>query len=959
MKNSVTTHDENKITTDRQSGENSGAAARSSTAAFNHLTDAAKRFFRNNRLTSGFYEFLFYVKRDGYKNTIEYYKNKKTGFKTIEAAVNEVIDINEIEPVKKLNRKTAVHLHLDNTEFLDEFISYFSNIPFPFDIYVSCKTGCNLKDIETKLESAENVRKIRVEEVPDRGRDIAPLYVLFGQELKNYDYFLHVHSLKTYCSGGEQYDLRRSGLDCLLKDRNTVGKIFALFESYDNAGILYPEISDDMPMTALSWLNNAEEGRHLLESMGIESEDGFFNYPVGSFFWARTEAVIPLFEKGFTSESFPEEKGQTDGTLVQVLERAVSFVSRSRGFQDAIFDADNCKISLGKSFKAFQDYFTTTAESAVTYLKQYDVVSFDIFDTLITRCIYEPDDIFRIMSYIIKKEYGTDCNFTELRKRAEARAWEKKKEYTSVSDIYDELVSVMNISPEISEQLKNLEAELEITFCVPRRDVLYIFNQLKEAGVRIILVSDMYLTSDIVEKMLKKCGYEGYSELWLSCEKGVRKDNNTLWKEYCSQLGSVKSVHVGDNPCSDIQAVSELGKDSFFVINPRSAFKMSRYYRYIRKFSDDSITSSLLLGMFINNGIYNSPFCQGADGEPSADDYSTLGYCCFGPLFTVFCKWINTVTDKDDTLFFLAREGYIFEKFYNRLYSKNENEKRKTEYLLASRRAVSVAAIRSEEDIRSILEQHYNGSFSNLLKERLGTDMYDDLSEKTLSMPEDLNEVMAALRPHFDDIFAAAKKERHNYTEYLDRSGFTNGGVLTDVGYSGTMQYYFAKLLGTKPYGIYLCTSLNRKPEKLGCICRSLYKITDASDENTNKIFTNQLFLEAALKAPYGQLICFENQEGRIQPLYKDDKLISNELRLIQEGILKFADDFASFTEKFADAVEIKTELAAELFGLCIESGWITEKVGSVMEVQDDYCENGSHRFNAKTSTWDIIKTQA
>ena len=29
-------------------------------------------------------------------------------------------------------------------------------------------------------------------------------------------------------------------------------------------------------------------------------------------------------------------------------------------------------------------------------LKNYDVISFDIFDTLVTRCVYNPDDVFNI-----------------------------------------------------------------------------------------------------------------------------------------------------------------------------------------------------------------------------------------------------------------------------------------------------------------------------------------------------------------------------------------------------------------------------------------------------------------------------------------------------------------------------------------------------------------------------------
>ena len=37
-------------------------------------------------------------------------------------------------------------------------------------------------------------------------------------------------------------------------------------------------------------------------------------------------------------------------------------------------------------------------EEFIAYLSQYDVISFDIFDTLLTRLVYRPDDVFLIMS---------------------------------------------------------------------------------------------------------------------------------------------------------------------------------------------------------------------------------------------------------------------------------------------------------------------------------------------------------------------------------------------------------------------------------------------------------------------------------------------------------------------------------------------------------------------------------
>lgn len=926
------------------------------TAPLRYAVGNVKKFFRNNPLTEKPYEFLYYIRRFGYKTAIEHYKKKEIRTAESDRAYSDVILYNEIMPLKACNKKIAVHLHLYYADLLEEFYTYLKNIPFKFDLYVSCKSDEDIAVIKNKFNELKNVNLLVVEKTINRGRDIAPLYVQFGNKIEQYDYFLHIHSKKSVYSGKEQYGWRQFSLDCLLGSEETVRKIFALFESDERIGLFYPETFGDMPMIAQDWLSNAGGAREILNSLNIEFEDGFFNYPVGSFFWARTEAVKPLFTRKFRYEDFPPEAGQTDGTTAHILERAISFVVKDRGYTDAIYDLKESKIYIGKSYKVYQNYFSTNIEDAKNYISGFDVVTFDIFDTLITRCVYLPDDIFNLMSMKIEKDIGIKCNYIEIRKKAEAAVWERKKELTSIYDIYDEIKKIMNLSDEDAAKIMNIEIETELKLCIPRRDMLDLFNYVKNSGKKVILISDMYLTSEIIEKMLNKCGYKEYDELWVSCDMGLRKDNGTMWNKFFSLYGNLKTIHIGDNPQSDVQTVIDRKRESFFVINPRTAFKMSRTYDCFKKYIDGSITNSLLLGMVVNGGIYNSPFCQGADGEPLISEYETMGYSAFGPLFTVFSLWINRVTNKDDILMFLAREGYIFEKVYNNIYRNDEAQRRTAVYFLASRRAVSVASIRSRSEVKSILEQYYRGSFSNLMKSRLGMDLYRETVDCQISMPEDSDKVMSMVEPYMEDIFKRAEEERKNYINYISNLGIDNNGIVVDVGYSGTIQYYLTLMLENKVNGVYLSTSTNKKPERLSCRCDSLYPLNDVSEEKTNKIFKNQLFLEAVLKAPYGQLICFKNDNGKTIPVYKDDSIIGEELKTLQKGILKYSEDFGNIIENLTDKCNISSELAGEILDACLERGWMSEQVAEIMSVQDDYCENGSHKFNVKTNTWEIIK---
>ena len=123
-----------------------------------------------------------------------------------------------------------------------------------------------------------------------------------------------------------------------------------------------------------------------------------------------------------------------------------------------------------------------------------------------------------------------------------------------------------------------LEIDIEIKLCVPRRDMLKIFNHVKQNKRKIILVSDMYLPSDVLSKMLAKCGYTGYDDIWVSCEKGARKDDGSMWDLFFNIYGGFRTIHVGDNPRSDIQLVGDKKRDTFYVMNPCTSFKLSEIY---------------------------------------------------------------------------------------------------------------------------------------------------------------------------------------------------------------------------------------------------------------------------------------------------------------------------------------------------------------------------------------------
>lgn len=846
----------------------------------------------------------------------------------------------------------AVHLHLFYVDLLPEFVSYFSNIPYNFDLYISCQEDADVNAIKSGLKDLKMARTIDIRPLPNRGRDLAPLYVKFASEILAHDYFLHVHSKKSLYSGEEKGGWRRFCLELLTGSAEKVNDIFDLFKN-GNAGLIYPDIQEEVPTIAYSWLANEGLGRQLFEEYDLGDMPSVFNYPAGSFFWARTDALRPLFEKGYTYEDFPREQGQTDGTLAHALERIVTFVSRKQGYDDYILYLNKEDTAKNKSLRPFYNIFKVDKELLAMKLGAYDVVSFDIFDTLITRTIYEPDDVFRLMSQIIADKYGKKVDFLKVRKSAEAAATAKFGPMTTIDKIYVEVAKDKTIG-DIAMDIKKLEIDIETRICVPRSDMVDVFNAVKAMGRHVILVSDMYLNRAEVVGLLRKCGIGGYDELIISCEVGARKDDGSMWQMLFSGIRKDNFIHVGDNFRSDSQILMDQGVASHTILSPRAMLELSDL-AYLKDYAKENMANSLMLGQVINGGLFNSPFAFDDNGALHFKDNYHFGYSTMGPLMASFIQWLVSENEsKKETLLLLSREGYLLEQLIKEFCQARDLPVPDCHYFLTSRRACAVPALENDEDIRELLSQKYQGSFSNLLDERFGIEIHQDDEDRQLDYETDTDTLMELIAPYKSEIFERSKSEKNAYMNYANEIlASASDLAVVDVGFSGTIQYFLMKLTGRDIAGHYLALHSN-KPERIGGRADAIYEITDPRMIGESKLLKYQLFLESALKAPFGQLINFTMENGTPIPHYKDDDFVSEDVKKLQAGILDFVKQFAASGKHASNGLLADAKLVEDLFYDIIADGTLTEEIAASLTVEDGYSRGGVQKFDVQTGTWKV-----
>lgn len=904
-----------------------------------------------------------YIRKYGISYTFKKIRNRFLVAKMLKKKSSQIwsgdeersIPWNEITVSELRGKKIAIHLHLFYEDLLEEFLSFINHIPYPFDLFISCQQGAAVDCMKEKAEKQlEHLKNLTIKEVRNQGRDIAPFYVVFGKELVCYDYLLHIHSKKSLFTGNEQKNWRREALSTLLpENENDMRRIFSVMEA-EKIGLFFPETPSELPVFTHTWLANEIIGKEIMLQLGLSTESAVFNYPVGSFFWAKKAAIQNLFELKLSYADFPPEEGQTDGTSAHALERVISFVAKSNGYHLGIYDLEDQLVRLDTSKKLFRTYFSETKETMLARLSSFDVVTFDIFDTMITRAVYEPDDVFRIVEHQLCKKYGRKLNFFEMRKEAEREAVGQLGCYCTLSAIYKKIEGIAHISPEEGENWKKCEIQTELELSIPRRDILWIFQELVRRKKRIILLSDMYLEREVIEKLLEKHGYQGYEDIWVSCEMGCRKDDGTMWNNFYSKFDNSLTIHVGDHPCHDIQKPSDLGKAYYWVLNPRHMYQMTSYYD---KFTADSLKDRLILGMLVNGNWFNSPFAMASGGKMRIMDGKTLGYTAFGPLFAAFMEWVISESQKDniDYLLFLSREGYLFQQIYH-IFCGKENVK--SVYFLASRRANSIAAVQTAEDIENILEPNYVGRLSGLLVERLGMELPEEVPDQDVMTQVDLRRIMNLLEPYIPEILKQAMKERTSYMKYIAEilPDYADKELaVVDVGYSGTIQYFLSKMIRKPVAGYYVCASVDRKPEKIGCDMKGYYSFDDRMEMEHSAIYISQLFLEAALQAPYGQLICFEeDSSGRPQPLYKEEDGLNGTIRNIQEGILDYCRQYVVFSKRLPDSEAVSRNLGQLILRQICTGNDVDRKLYQDITVQDAYCAGGIREYEPETGEWGV-----
>lgn len=226
----------------------------------------------------------------------------------------------------------AIHIHVFFLEVLDEIVDLLNSIPCSYDCYVSTDNIDKKSTILKKINGCHNLSYLQIDIMDNRGRDVGPLIEQMAPVIDKYKYLAHVHTKKSmHTDFGD--DWRHFLYRNMFGGINNVSAIINAFERNSNLGLIIPEVYP-IVRELMAWDNTKEEVALLLEKMDLH-----YNLPeqpicpVGDMFWAKVDAIKPLFNLGIEQSDFQEEAGQLNYTLAHVIERVWCYMIQALGYE--------------------------------------------------------------------------------------------------------------------------------------------------------------------------------------------------------------------------------------------------------------------------------------------------------------------------------------------------------------------------------------------------------------------------------------------------------------------------------------------------------------------------------------------------------------------------------------------------------------------------------------------------
>lgn len=588
--------------------------------------------------------------------------------------------------------------------------------------------------------------------------------------------------------------------------------------------------------------------------------------------------------------------------VINIIYRRIEVFCREN--QIDVFDIHGNRLGSEIFTDKSHECFLLDEGELIKKICENEVITFDIFDTLIMRKVIAPQDIFTVID-----EYTSGMEFCFSKERKYAESCFEEGENPSIYEIYDRFQKNTGISDKEKKRLLMLEIDIEKKFLCKRERMCEILSYAVNQGKKVYLVSDMYFTKEIIEEILEAFDIKGYLNLFVSCEYGRGKQEG-LFQIVQEQIFVHNNLvlHIGDDFYADVKAAEEAGFHVFQIYSAREMFEQSIYADMFSELS--MLDENIGLAYFISLA-YNNPFGgYQANGKLILEKREQITKLFIAPIIFKFMVFLcQRIQNEDfDVIVFPSRDGYLLWKLYERIKGLIPTEVwARSIYFYTSRRAALISAVQDMEDVLDIIKIEDTREFRKTIETRFGVKLS---GQAVLSQIKDMTPDL------LQNLLQACKREQAAYMEYIKCSGILSAERIAFIDFMavGTVQEALQRMVEKQFHGFYFLKRDSEEEKFRALVCDTIYE--KAGDfETQSNIYKYYYFLETILSS-YEPTFERVSEEGNLQ-FYKEyrSKEQIEELRKVHDSVLDYVEEMLNLIPNILKCVS-SVELYDKLLGL-------------------------------------------
>lgn len=535
------------------------------------------------------------------------------------------------------------------------------------------------------------------------------------------------------------------------------------------------------------------------------------------------------------------------------------------------------------------------------------VLSLDIWDTLLRRDCH-PDEIklrsARAVWLLKAREcpgltHLHPCDLFQMRRIAEATAANEDYEYRFDEAAKAWLDLIGSKDPTGVQTLVSIEERIERAAAY--RDPT-IFELLERHEGRVICVSDFYLPSTSLSKLLVEKGVTSVAKVYSSSDELKTKRSGNLYDLVLAteRLSPERLLHIGDREQADVEQALSRQIDALHFDSPHDHTRAETFGEYLRNHLDGNDTYHSAALLRLTGAKSDLPLPMAALAIP-------------------VCGFVLSVLEEAcrrgmDKMFFFTREGAFFKRAYERLVEQDVFDLGtypEARILEVSRRATFAASLTSfsVKELMRVWNQ-YSSQSLRALAVTLNIDPEAWLApaavagltlDEVIEHPWQDQRVHRFLKDNLvrEGALATIREQRAALFGYLEAAGFApterKQRMVVDIGWRGTIQDNLSYLINGSVHGCYfgLERFLNGQSNNT---TKSAYLM----DKNVAADFSisEPAALEFLFNSPGGSVIGYQNGAPQRHILAGEESVIEEGISCLQSEIFSCLVDVIGYVRR-------------------------------------------------------------